>query len=158
VSTWTERDEERARTLARSKCRQCRGAGVVSSVDTINYSGYRELHTGARCASCDLLVEAIRAAIEQERERARVALIAPSSGDADDFADWRRHGMSVRAINALYRRGIQTYGALTNHTATELRRYPGLGLRLVQDIQLALSRAGRTLTPEHGPRRGAPLP
>jgi hypothetical protein len=182
VRIWLAQDEERARSLARSRCRQCGGAGVVAVVDEIDPSGeYRGIRTGARCTSCDALVEMIRAAIEGERIRIDRSVRAVIDGHTTDWGlscngvmaltelmvdeedrariqtqhappedalEWLRLGMSPRAANQLWRRGIRTYDALTNHTAAELRRYRGLGLRLVQDIELALAKTCRTLRPE----------
>ena len=55
---------------------------------------------------------------------------------------WREQGLSVRASNALGRRKLSSWHALSFHTLVEIGRFPGIGKGALKEIEVAAAGAG----------------
>jgi DNA-directed RNA polymerase alpha subunit len=55
---------------------------------------------------------------------------------------WKEQGLSVRASNALGRRKLASWHALALHTLVEIGRFPGIGKRVLREIEVAAAGAG----------------
>jgi hypothetical protein len=67
---------------------------------------------------------------------------------------WREQGLSVRASNALGRRKLSSWHALALHTLVEIGRFPGIGKKVLREIEAAAAAAGFILREGDPPTGG----